>query len=169
MKTSLVGTLIAFFLVSSCVGETEIDSILGVWNLGSPRDAVYIASTHEGLFLRTGTFLKIDRDSNGEASIVFDGGSYKIVSWSSSGGELQLVLEYTTTIEDSKGNWNDVKLRGVVEVHIVNSNRIWFLVCLQNKITDSRFPQSDFSGPAKVYWRAKKYPKNDDLPTLRHP
>jgi len=146
--------LIAWIFLSNLYA-IDVSSIWGVWNIGEKSDAMYTAQISLGYYLRTGNFLKFDPNDDGVKTIQYDGGFYKINGIEAKGDDIILTLVYTGSAKNKNGKWEDRDILGVVAMHFVTKNEVWFEV-LFNKDTDPDFTQADFRGKGTVYWRAKK-------------
>lgn len=154
MKRLLISLVVGLLLVTAC--SADKNNIWGVWNLGDKNDARYNAEISLGYYLRTGSFIEIEPNDNGKQEIVYDGGSYTIKDIQGKGGTYYFVLECTTPIKSASGNWKNIKVIGVVAMHFISKDEVWFEVLYNDKRTDPMFPKSDFPGNSLVYWRAQK-------------
>ncbi len=153
----LLGALGALsVLITCCAADTS--EIWGLWNLGPKSEATLGVETPLGKFLRAGNFLEIGPNGAGEKVISYEGGYYVIKSTEKTPDGFLLTLAYGTDVKTPTGHWERKVVGGVVAMHFLARDQVWFEVVTGNA-TDPLFPhgpQSDFPGKSKEYWRAEK-------------
>jgi hypothetical protein len=162
MKTGflvIIGTICIAFC--SCA-QNATDKIWGVWNIGD--DAVLNASISLGYYARTGDFLEFEPDPKVTGAKYFggDGYGYSINKIISKNGAFYLTVSYSApTAPHEKQDY--VKVTGIIVMHFIDNDHMWLEVDYKDPQPDplfhKYFPEGDFQGKHKIYWRAKKLAK----------
>jgi len=152
-KTKFFLILFFSFLFFSCDQTITENQILGVWNTGPSDEANKEVQITQGSFTGSEISLIIDYNEQGEKTIRYDGGGYRILAIHSDRNLVLLNLEYDGDRLDSKEHIYDCIISGKVKMHFKNNDEVWFEVV--EKESDADFSKADFKGKELIYWRAK--------------
>ncbi len=162
----MVKRIVWFFIISiaciSCDSPQKMNYYLGVWNLGKIVNEKYASTlTLNGkhykvsdgyIVITTGKkYMGAIYDISENLRITEISGKYPIFN-------LKVVL---IDVEIENNNEVEKKYFGIIKVHFVNQNKIWFENALSKEL-DNLLKAQHFNirfGPDKIYYRAEQISK----------
>ena len=160
MKRWTVGAVILFFTVINVYSHNY--DLWGVWNEGK-RVALEAVDWEDGELYRktetsTGIYLQIadnglwfEPDDDGRMEIIYQGGYYIIESLTDTSDGYQLLVRSMWNVSDEK----EEAIRGIVNVHFLDKDTVWFELMKNDKRTSPKMPKYDFKGRDYPMWRCK--------------